>query len=121
MDDLFDAYLSWCAVDGERPSPASVAKSYEPKIRLHLRPHLGRYRLTALADGRAINDLYQAMLAPDWSGRPITPTMVFEVHRILSAVLGWAVEHDWINAGEDPRRYIATPAPISSQPRRPRR
>jgi hypothetical protein len=119
LNDLFDAYLEWCA-GGGGPSGASVAKSYEPKIRLHLRPHLGLYRLTALADGRAINDLYQAMLAPDWSGRPITPAMVFEVHRIQSAVLGWAVEHDWINASDDPRRCIATPAPTSSQGRRRR-
>jgi len=111
LNDLFDAYLAWCAVAGRGPSPRSVAKSYEPKIRLHLRPHLGRHRLTALADGRAINELYQAMLGPDWAGRPITPTMIFEVHRILSAVLRWAVEHDWIAANDDPRRNIATPHP----------
>jgi len=120
LNDLFDAYLEWCAVGGGGPSPASVAKSYEPKIRLHLRPHLGRYRLAALADGRAINDLYQAMLAPDWCGRPITPSMVFEVHRILTAVLGWGAEHDWLAAADDPRRYIATPGPTRSYGRRRR-
>jgi hypothetical protein len=49
------------------------------------------------------------MFAPDWPGRPITPTMVFEVHRLLSALIGWGIERDRIDAKHDPRRHVATP------------
>jgi len=66
--DLFDAYLEWLArqVKLGSKSPNTLYKSYEPKIRKHLRPQLGHYRLRKLEDGSVINELYEAMLNEDW-------------------------------------------------------
>jgi hypothetical protein len=62
--DLFDAYLEWLErlIRLGAKSPTTIYKSYEPKFRVHLRPHLGGCGLKQLLDGSVVNERHDAML-----------------------------------------------------------
>jgi integrase len=116
--DLFDAYLEWLErrIRLGAMSPTTLYKSYEPKIRKHLRPHLGRYRLRQLQDGSVINELYDAMLDEDWGDGRVSPSHLASIHRVLSAVFGWGLKQGWLGPDEDPRRLIDPPPVRRSVP-----
>jgi integrase len=109
--DLFDAYLEWLERQMRlgAKSPTTIYKSYEPKIRKHLEPQLGRYRLRQLQDGSLINELYDAMLDEDWVDGQLSRSNLASIHRVLSAVLGWGLKQGWLGPDEDPRRLIDPP------------
>jgi len=116
--DLFDAYVEWLGrqVRLGAKSPTTVYKSYEPKIRKHLKPHLGRYRLRQLEDGTVINDLYEAMLDEAWIDGPLSRSNLASVHRVLSAVFAWGLKERWFGPDQDPRRFVDAPAVPRSKP-----
>lgn len=117
-DDLLDAYVEWLGrqVTLGVKSPNTVYKSYGPKIRKHLRPHLGHYRLRQLEDGSVINDLYEAMLDEDWADGQVTPANLASIHRVLSAVFAWGLKQKWFGPEQDPRRFVDPPAVPRSKP-----
>jgi integrase len=118
--DLFDAYLEWLEhqVRLGAKSPTTVYKSYEPKIRVHLRPHLGECGLKQLLDGSVVNELYDAMLDEDWSGGQLSRANVASINRVLSAVFGWGMKQGWFAPGEDPRKLVDQP-PVHRLPPAP--
>ncbi len=116
--DLFDAYLEWLArqVKLGSKSPNTLYKSYEPKIRKHLRPQLGHYRLRKLEDGSVINELYEAMLDEDWIDGQVSRANLASIHRVLSAVFAWGLKQRWFGPDQDPRRFVDSPAVPRSKP-----
>ncbi|QNJ42042.1 tyrosine-type recombinase/integrase [Streptomyces buecherae] len=66
---------------------------YEPKIRLHIKPYIGKLRLSEVTD-ESLNGLYKTLETkpcPTNKGKPLGAKSVRHVHTILSGALGAAV------------------------------
>ena len=81
----------WLA--GMRPPLAvSAWTNYRSLLDLYVRPRIGTVRLSAVS-ASTLTALYAALLAGGGkNGKPLSPTTVRLVHRVLSKALGDAVE-----------------------------
>lgn len=101
------AYLDEWLI-GIRPTLAASAwTNYRSLIDLYVRPRIGQLQLAALT-GSTLTKLYAELLAGGGkSGKPLSPTTVRLVHRVLSKALEDAVEARLLAA--NPSRHGKVP------------
>ncbi|MFI2031372.1 tyrosine-type recombinase/integrase [Streptomyces buecherae] len=87
---------------------STTIAGYEPKIRLHIKPHIGDVKLTEVTDD-TLNGLYRMLETtpcPTNKGKPLGAKSVRHVHTILSGALSAAV----------PKLIPANPAAAAKPP-----
>ncbi|GAA0455582.1 tyrosine-type recombinase/integrase [Streptomyces stramineus] len=83
MAQLLDRWL-----DNHRGEGTTTA-GYEPKIRLHIKPHVGDVKVSEVTD-KLLDALYRRLEAepcPTNHGEPLGPKTVLHIHNIISAAL----------------------------------
>ncbi|MGW3232440.1 tyrosine-type recombinase/integrase [Kitasatospora sp. NPDC001095] len=65
----------------------TTRQGYEPKVRLHIKPHLGSVKVVEVTDDR-LDDFYRMLEttpSPTKGGKPLGPKSVRHIHNALSA------------------------------------
>ncbi|MFJ4093473.1 tyrosine-type recombinase/integrase [Kitasatospora sp. NPDC089913] len=65
----------------------TTRQGYEPKVRLHIKPHLGSVKVVEVTDDR-LDDFYRMLEvtpSPTNSGKPLGPKSVRHIHNAISA------------------------------------
>ncbi|MFD5562720.1 tyrosine-type recombinase/integrase [Kitasatospora griseola] len=65
----------------------TTTKGYEPKVRLHIKPHIGTEKVVEMTDEK-LDDLYRKLETepcPTNKGRPLGPKSVRHIHNAISA------------------------------------
>jgi hypothetical protein len=100
--ELVDSYVRWYGREADAGVPGAVPLvSTARSLATDSAQALGELRLSALADGRAIEDWEHALLDAE---RPVHE--VAELHAALVRVLGWGVAHGWVRRLRDPRPFL---------------
>ncbi|WP_259453998.1 tyrosine-type recombinase/integrase [Streptomyces ginkgonis] len=87
---------------------ATTKAGYEPKIRLHIKPHIGDLKITEVTDD-TLDDLYRQLEkqpCPTNGGKPLGPKTVRHVHNIISGAFSTVV----------PKLLPANPAAFAHPP-----
>jgi integrase len=93
----FGAYLTGRWLPAKKLElAASTHRSYVHKTQRHILPTLGRKRLRRLRP-EDLERLYDSMLHPTGTTRPLAPKTVYEVHLIIRGALGHAVRRGLVN------------------------
>ncbi|MEU9603727.1 hypothetical protein [Streptomyces sp. NPDC048057] len=83
MGQLLDGWLAKHRGEG------TTKEGYEPKIRLHIKPHIGTEKVAEMTDDR-LDDLYKLLESTPIEandGKPLGPKSVRHIHNIISAAL----------------------------------
>ncbi|WP_157882579.1 hypothetical protein, partial [Streptomyces silvensis] len=83
MSQLMDSWLA------KHRGEDTTREGYEPKIRLHIKPHIGTVKVVEVTDER-LDDLYRLLEAKPIEAndnKPLGPKSVRHVHNIISAAL----------------------------------
>ncbi|MFJ4684157.1 hypothetical protein [Streptomyces sp. NPDC088789] len=69
----------------------TTKEGHEPKIRLHIKPHIGKLKVVEVTDER-LDELYRLLEATPIEAngnKPLGPKSVRRIHNIISAALDW--------------------------------
>ncbi|MFJ7907534.1 tyrosine-type recombinase/integrase [Kitasatospora sp. NPDC096204] len=81
MGQLMDRWLK------QHRGEDTTKQGYEPKVRLHIKPHLGSVKVVEVTDDR-LNDFYRMLEttpSPTNGGKPLGPKSVRHIHNAISA------------------------------------
>lgn len=108
-----EEYLaSW--LDAVEPSLAATAASnYRAVIRLYVLPQIGSHRLNALRPHHLVDAYRRLLHGGGRGGRPLSPTSVRTVHRVLSKALADAVRDSLL--ARNPAANVPLPRQVKAE------